>query len=332
MDMPVSRSGMRARATPLIWGYDLFDARAVCLDHCDHPHEAPLRWVHLDLNDNDAHRWIAAEPRLTPAVRDLLTSEQAHQRALVDDGVVAMVIHDIERGTLPAALRGISALRVAMTPALIVTTRTRPMRSAEVIRARIERTGAMIGNRAEALEILVGSIADGVIDAIYGTAEEIHRADQAFLDGTDVPAARDLMVLRRRIAAFHRQIGGMRSVFARLEHDATLPGELLPVVRRVAQRLAATDGDVLSVQGELRLLRDELDIQETQRTNRNLYALSVITALLLPATLVTGIFGMNTQGLPFADGPWGTLHAATIALAGAGLTYLFLRWRGFLRR
>jgi len=43
-------------------------------------------------------------------------------------------------------------------------------------------------------------------------------------------------------------------------------------------------------------------LQAAQRTNRNLYFLSILTALLMPATLVTGFFGMNTGGLPFAHG------------------------------
>ncbi len=59
----------------------------------------------------------------------------------------------------------------------------------------------------------------------------------------------------------------------------------------------------------MRLLREELDLQAVQRTNQNLYVLSVMTALLLPATLVTGLFGMNTGGLPWAHTPFGTAAA-----------------------
>ena len=59
----------------------------------------------------------------------------------------------------------------------------------------------------------------------------------------------------------------------------------------------------------LRLLRDELDLQATQQTNENIYFLSILSALLLPATLVTGIFGMNTGGLLWTNHPWGSVLA-----------------------
>ena len=83
---------------------------------------------------------------------------------------------------------------------------------------------------------------------------------------------------------------------------------------------------------QLRLLRDEVDIQAAQRTNQNLYILSIITALMLPATLVTGLFGMNTGGMPLADGPHGTLVATLIAGSAAGVTYWLLRQMGLMRR
>ena len=101
-------------------------------------------------------------------------------------------------------------------------------------------------------------------------------------------------------------------------------------MEKLSQRAAALDGDVLGTQADLRLLRDELDLQAAQRTNRNLYVLSILSALLLPATLVTGFFGMNTGGFPLAESPWGTFIAGLIALGSAAAVYVWLRRQGFL--
>ncbi|WP_456382069.1 magnesium transporter CorA family protein [Hydrogenimonas sp.] len=51
-----------------------------------------------------------------------------------------------------------------------------------------------------------------------------------------------------------------------------------------------------------------------ERMNRNMYLLTVISAIFLPLTLVTGIFGMNTGGLPFTDDPNGTLKVLGLSL------------------
>jgi zinc transporter len=58
-----------------------------------------------------------------------------------------------------------------------------------------------------------------------------------------------------------------------------------------------------------------------EATNRNLFVLSIATTTLLPITLITGVWGMNVGGLPFADNPsgfyfvmFGILTAVLLAL------------------
>ncbi len=60
--------------------------------------------------------------------------------------------------------------------------------------------------------------------------------------------------------------------------------------------------DVYALADRARLLHEELDSKQSAETNRHLYILSLMTALLLPPSLVTGFFGMNTTALPFAEG------------------------------
>ena len=60
--------------------------------------------------------------------------------------------------------------------------------------------------------------------------------------------------------------------------------------------------------------------------------LSILSALLLPATLVTGIFGMNTGGFPWASHPFGTFYAVLMAGAASIGVYLLLRLFGYLQR
>jgi len=121
-------------------------------------------------------------------------------------------------------------------------------------------------------------------------------------------------------------------VLGRLEKDGDLRETLLAVVEKLSQRAISLQGDVSAVQSDLRLLREEIDLEMTRRTNGNLYVLSILSALLLPATLVTGFFGMNTGGMPWNASAHGTLFAGIAALGSAASIYVWLRWRGFLSR
>jgi Mg2+ and Co2+ transporter CorA len=315
----------------LIWGLDFDKGQARPVTDCEAPAAGQFRWLHLNLADHGTQRWIGDHAGLPSAVRDLLLAAETHQRALIDEEVVACVIHDFERDFDVADTARVGALRVALTPSLMLTCRLHPLRSADIAKGRLMRGGASIAP-PQALELLVGAIGDNIADISRSLSTDVQRAEDAFLDGHHPPTARNLIGIRRRLAQIHRLLSGMRGVFQRLEQDEELPDSLLPTVEKIAQRLQSLDGDIMGVQAQLRLLREELDIQESQRTNQNLYMLSIVTALMLPATLVTGIFGMNTGGLPFADGPYGTVHATMLATGAAASTYMLLRWLGFMKR
>jgi zinc transporter len=264
-------------------------------------------------------------------VRELLLSKDAHQRALVDGDCVACVLHDFERDFDVADTERVGALRMALTPTLMITTRAHPLRSADIVRNRLERCGVPF-DAPQALDLLVAAITENVASISHSLSADLQRTEDAFLEGHYVPTTPGLIKLRRKLAQLHHLLSGMRGVFHRLELDEDLPPTLLATVEKLVQRLQALDGDVLGVQSQLRLLREEVDIQAAQRTNQNLYMLSIVTALMLPATLVTGIFGMNTGGMPLSHGAHGTLIATMIAMGAAAATYFLLRWMGFMQR
>lgn len=318
----------------LIWGLDFAgDGGISPVARCDSDMGGRFRWLHLNLADHGTRQWIATSDQLSPQICELLLAPDTHQRALVDGDSVGCVLHDFERDFDVADTERIGALRIALTPTLMLTTRLHPLRSADIARSRLERGGgATVDGPAQALDLLVGAITANIAEIARALSHDVQSAEDAFLDGHHPPDPRDLLRVRRRLAQIHRLLTGMRGVFQRLEADEELPEALLPTVEKLAQRLQAIDADILGVQGQLRLLRDEVDIQAAQRTNQNLYMLSIVTALMLPATLVTGLFGMNTGGMPLADGPHGTLVAALIAGSAAGVTYWLLRQMGFMRR
>ena len=60
--------------------------------------------------------------------------------------------------------------------------------------------------------------------------------------------------------------------------------------------------------------------QDGALTNRRLFTLSILTACLLPPTLVTGFFGMNTKDLPFQNSDGGTWYALLVVITAGALT------------
>lgn len=315
----------------LIWGLDFIGDEIRSVDDCDPSGSDGFRWMHFNLSDQGSHGWIQRSDQLSADVKELLLSTDNHQRALVDGATVGCILHDFEREFDEAEPSRTGMLCMALTPSLMITARHHPLRSPDIIRQRLMRSSVPL-NAAGALDILASSLTEVLSTASRQLTVKVQSAEDAVLEGKHSGSQRDLMTIRRRIAQLHRMIGGMRAVFHRLEEDEDLPQYLLPTVEKFAQRLQGLDTDVIATQSQLRLLREELDIQSAQETNRNLYVLSIMTALMLPATLVTGLFGMNTGGLPWAGSSFGTFFATLLALGSSAAVYLLLRLIGLARR
>ncbi len=71
-----------------------------------------------------------------------------------------------------------------------------------------------------------------------------------------------------------------------------------------------------------KLLQDEIAALLSENINRKLLWFAIMSALLLPATLVTGIFGMNVAGLPGAKDP-GSFWIVVGVMAGCAASRSF---------
>jgi Mg2+ and Co2+ transporter CorA len=318
----------------LIWGFDMAGSEARALSDADLDKPAApdvLRWVHLNLADQRSRRWIEEMDALPAAAREAVLGADAYQRALLVDGVVVCTFHDLEREFGEGEPFRMAAIRILMTESLVVTARTHPVCCADMIRQRLA-TGTVPKDRAGALDLLVGAILEVGTQAANQLIERVQRAEDVLIEQAEPPEQKVLTAVRRRAVLMSRQLGGLRAVLERLEEDEDIPEALSVVIVKLAQRAAAVGADVIALQSNLRQLREELDLIQAQRTNQNLYVLSLLSALLLPATLVTGLFGMNVHGLPFSSSHAGGIFATALAGASAFAVYLWLRAQGLFRR
>ncbi len=319
-----------ADGAELIWGYDLTPEGVVPFDDTGVPRaRGALRWMHANLSDLRVQRWVHDTGGWPQEARELLLSKEDAPRALVLERWVACVLPDVARRFDDDDDFEIGSIRCLVGPALVFTCRYHPVRCADRVRTAIDR-GARPVTQGAALDLLVSSIIEIAATTARDLNANVQRIEDALLDQGRQPNPRALIAVRRRGVQLHRQIDGLRGVLHRLEEDEDLSDALLPTVEKLAQRAAGLNGEILTIQSNTRQLRDELDLQTTQRTNQNLYILSILSALLLPATLVTGIFGMNTGGLPFAGHSYGTAFATALAVGSAFAVYLFLRFMGYL--
>jgi zinc transporter len=150
-------------------------------------------------------------------------------------------------------------------------------------------------------------------------------------------------LLAERLGAEPKRLGPQRRLMARLRRTLAanrqaiaigppeLPGWLGPAEQAaLLQQVARHDAlvqDLELTQERARLLAEELAGHISRATNDNLYVLAIITAIFLPMTLITGLFGINVGGLPWLESHRGFFWVTLIMLISGVGTLVVLRWR-----
>jgi zinc transporter len=316
----------------LVWAFRIHDdgsAEPLPVDQPIQDYRDGWVWVHLNLTDVRTSSWLDTTG-LPATALSVLRARTVHQQLHVSGdcvhGVISDLIRDIERPTEKMA-----HLRFVMTEHLLVSGRHHALSAIGQARQEIECGSRRLANVATLLELIIERVAD----AIDGLADELSAKLDAVEDRLLKKGGDERHVLarvRRTSGRVHRQLSGLRTLFHRLDREGL--DRLKPALRlaagRMAQRLDALDHDIIEMRDRARLLQEEVSARLTEETNKHLHVLSVLTMLFLPPTLITGIFGMNTKGLPLTDNEYGFMLAICLLIMSSLGVYLFMKRRGML--
>jgi zinc transporter len=296
----------------------------------EHRHDGWL-WLHLNLADLRAVTWVRAAG-LPPAALASLLSRDTHQQLHAAEGCIYGLFADLVQ-RIEGCGEEIGYLHFVMTERLLVSGRRQSLSSVESVRESLARGGRRLPHVAALLELIVEHVGDAMDRLADELAAEIDHIEDSLALRTHGVERPRLARVRRLAVRLHRQLTGLRIVFHRLERQGMedLKPQLRVAAGRLAQRLDALDHEIRETRDRARLLQEEITALTAEETNRLLYVLSIVTTLLLPPTLVTGVFGMNVKGLPFAETEDAFLWAAALMAASALAVYLLMRRVGVFK-
>jgi zinc transporter len=290
------------------------------------PADGEPLWVHVNLADSRARAWLAQRHELPEEAQDLLLGTDARIHVqLLPAGVLAVLgdlYHDFDLD--PERL---GTLRLYLDHRWLLSGRTHPLQAVDMLRRELLR-GCERLSPVAVLQSLIERLAETLGKVASQLGEQIDAAEDRILEGKFAGQSQPLGNLRRLVAKLRRLASANRAALA------VLPPALAGVydaeegagLRSAIERLDAVGQDLELVQERARLLQEEIASNMNEATNRNLFVLSIATTTLLPITLITGIFGMNVQGLPFANHP----HGFWAVMLGIGAAVVLVLW--LLRR
>lgn len=293
--------------------------------------EAGLVWVHLDLVDERARGWIAAEPVIPAPAGDLLISHDQHQCLDHSADLVWGVTHDVGLNASGAS-HHVNPLRWVIGERFLVTGRREPLQSISQMAEALQK-GERIDSPIALFERIVAFIIQDIAAAVLQLTDEIDTLEDQVLANRASDSPQRIGAMRRSVVRLHRHVSGLHLLFRRFaeaEIGPTAPATVKSVAMRLLQRIDTLRHDVQALHERTRLLQEEAAAATATESSRQLHFLSILTALFLPATFITGMFGVNAKGVPWDDTTNGFAYVLLVCLACALLTLLLLKRRGIV--
>lgn len=272
-------------------------------------------WLHFDLRHAGARPLLGAAAGLPMAARAALAEAEGHPWIEFEPDAAFGGVLDFDAEVDAAAHPEFAVLRFALAPGLLVTGRRHRLQAL----GRFETPPANL-TPAVLLAKILRAVHDDLVGAQRAIAARLETLEEALLRDQGMADRATLAEIRRDALRLQR---GLEPLVLSIEAEGA--GAELPewidasgamALREALQRLRAAARAGAALQERARIAQDQLASLATEETNRRLFVLSVISAVMLPASLVAGIFGMNVGELPGVDRDWGFLMSMAL-IAGS---------------
>ncbi len=289
-----------------------------------------LVWVQLDGREPRYREWLEASSGLSAPVIASLTAVETRPRCdQIGDGAL---INLRGLGETPEDDPDrLVSIRMWAERGRVISMGYRRLAAMPVLRAKM--LSGDIRDPGDLISALAMAITETLDEEIAALGDELDECETS-LDAKRAFAMRRKIALTRAEAIEYRRfVVPQRQALERL---ARLPVDWLNEDDRIhlleaADRFARMAEELEAIRERAALMHEQLtDLRAEQIETRTLI-LSIVALVFLPLTFLTGLLGMNVEGIPFAHAPWafwGVVGICVVAAAAIAGYFARKEWFG----
>lgn len=259
-------------------------------------------WVHLDAAHPDAEGWLRSEiEHLDPHIIDALMADETRPRATnIHDGTILIL-----RGANfnhNAEPEDMVSIRLWVEKGRVISIRRRKLMAVIDIEKSLQN-GNGPKDEGEFITMLMERLFRR-IEPVLSELEDLTDAiEERLLDSVDTSMREEIVDVRKQAILFRRFMVPQRDAIdtLRMSRLSWLKDVHLRSLQENYNHVVRYVEDLDSVRERSQIIKDEIANMLTDKLNKNMYVLSVISAIFLPLGFLTGLLGINVGGLPGAE-------------------------------
>jgi len=284
-------------------------------------------WLHLNYSNSVNQEWLKQTSELSELTTKALLQEETRPRCVPVDGGLMLFLRgvNLNPGEEPEDM---VSLRIWIGEQRIITLARRRLLTIEDMRDAVqERTG--MDTPGDFLTMLVNRLLDRASTVIEDLSDKTDSMENDLLDVADQTLREQLSDIRREAITLRRYFAPQREALNRIAMDRTaiLTDENRLFLREDADRLTRLIEELDADRERASVIHESLLSRLAELTNKRMYILSIIAAIFLPLSFVTGLLGINVGGIPGAESELGFASVIILVTIVAVGLWAFFRWK-----
>lgn len=288
-------------------------------------------WLHLQGKDEDDLAFIKAQPDIPDVAAGALAATETRPRCdRIDEGAILNL-----RGPGdcdPADSDRLVSIRLWVTASKVVSLSRRPITALPEVVRKME--AGKIGDSGDLVSAFAWAISTQLDPEVSALGDRLDDVESDLAPNLLFRLRRDITAVRSAAISFRRFVAPDRDALRELagqDFDWLAQDDKLHIIE-AADRFARMAEELEAVRERAALLHEQItDLRAEQTDQRALY-ISVVAFIFLPLTFVTGLLGMNVEGIPYAHTQWAFWGVVAFCSAVGIAVLLWFKWRNWLRR
>ena len=259
-----------------------------------------ILWVHFDYSTQEAKDWIRNQCNNSIVADALLADETRPRTTLLGDSLLL-------------ALRGVNldphsrpenmiSIRLFISSNMIISTSRRTLLSVTEIIEEL-RKGTGVKSTSEFLVELTYRMIDRMDDVIDQLQDRTDYLEENIIDMKNQEFRTEILNVRRETIVLKRYLAPQKEALIKLSNEKiSWIDEYKKVeIRETNDQLIRHIEELDTIRDKVILIQEELANSLSEEMNKKMYMLSIISAIFLPLTFLTGLLGINVGGIPGAS-------------------------------
>ncbi len=292
-----------------------------------------LSWVHMEADSERTKNWLYEQENIDQLAIESLLEEDTRPRTVFYQNGYMLNLRGVNLNTEQDPHDMVS-IRLFIQPERIISTSKRQCHAVEDIAAAL-KADDVPRTSGEFVTLLLELLTERAESYITDLKDSTYELEYKIIDESDINQRRQISEIRRAVITFTRYFSPQKDAAAKLASakgclfDASQEQRIQECINKISKFIEDLD----ALDNRCYVLQDEVAAITNDRINRNMYFISMMAAVFLPVTFLTGLFGVNLGGIPGGKSEKGFIvFIIVLVLVIIIQVYAFKRSERFNRR